>query len=120
MADVARRFELVGKAQKSARWDLASYELGEIDELFEEAIPLADPPKEGHPEVLPALAKSFREATIPDLAKALESHDAARSKAAFARVAATCNGCHAASGHAFIEVTSEPGRAVPNTDPATP
>lgn len=118
MADVARRFELVGKATRSGRWELARYEAGEIGELFDDTLPHASPPKEGHPEVLPALVQAFSRTTLHDLDGALAAHDAKAAEAAFARTASACNGCHHASGHGFIEVPTEPGRAVPVTDPA--
>lgn len=116
MSEVGRRFELLGRALVAGRWELAEYERGEIDEAFTEALPSADPPKEGHPEVLPGQVTAFRATPLPDLEKALASHDPANARAAFARMAASCNGCHQASGHGFIEVPAEPGHAVPNTD----
>ncbi|MCZ7678490.1 MAG: hypothetical protein M5U28_06840 [Sandaracinaceae bacterium] len=39
-------------------------------------------------------------------------------RARFARVAASCNGCHAACQVAFVEVPTEPGQTVPRLDPA--
>ena len=47
MADVARRFELLGRAAQGGRYALASYELGEIGEVFEGTLPKAALPKEG-------------------------------------------------------------------------
>jgi cytochrome c556 len=120
MADVARRFEVLGRATKGGRYELASYELGEIQETFEGTLPHAAPPREGHPEVLPKLAKAFLDAAVPDLRRALASHDRAAATAAFARTAAECNACHSASGHAFVEVPSVLGRSVPETEPQAP
>ncbi len=120
MADVARRFELVGRAFAAERFELAEYQLGEIEEQFAETLPHASPPKEGHPEVLPALARDFAQTHVADLRHALSSRDRAQITAAFARTATACNGCHEASGHGFIEVPTAPGRSVPNTDPVTP
>lgn len=120
MADVARRFELVGRAETAGRFELAEYELGEIDELFEGALPHATPPAEGHPEVLPARVTAFRVTTIPDLRRALATRDHAQVTTAFGRTATVCNGCHQASGHGFIEVPIAPGRGIPSTDPLVP
>lgn len=120
MGDVARRFELLGKAADGERFDLADYELGEIEETFDDTLPHATPPREGHPEVLPALAKSFRETNIPDLKKAIAAHDKPAIASAFARTATACNGCHQASGHGFIEVPVVFGHAIPNTDKPGP
>lgn len=120
MSDVARRFELAGKAELGGRFELAEYEIGELEEIFEETLPRAKPPKEGHPEVLAPMAKAFVDATMPDLAKAAHGHDRAAFAAAFEKTAKACNACHKASGHAFIEVPTAPGRSVPDTDPVAP
>jgi mono/diheme cytochrome c family protein len=117
MADVARRFELFGRAVQAARFELGEYQLGEISEQFAEALAHAAPPKEGHPEVLPALAAAFLNTNIPDLRRALAARDGDLISAAFARAATACNGCHQASGHGFIEVPSVAGHSIPNTAP---
>jgi mono/diheme cytochrome c family protein len=117
MADVARRFELFGRAAQAARFELSEYQLGEIAEQFEDALAHAAPPKEGHSEVLPALAAAFLNTNIPDLRRALAARDGDLISAAFARAATACNGCHQASGHGFIEVPSVAGRSIPNTAP---
>lgn len=116
MADVARRFELLGRAASGGRFELAEYQLGEIEEQFTETLPRAAPPREGHPEVLPAMASAFAQTTVTDLRRAIAARDRARFNAAFERAATACNGCHQASGHGFIEVPMTPGRAIPNVD----
>ncbi|MFI5307933.1 MAG: hypothetical protein ACHQ53_11295 [Polyangiales bacterium] len=120
MTDVARRFELLGRAATAGRFELADYELGEIEEQFEDTLPHAAPPKEGHPEVLPAMASAFAKTNVQELRRALATRDRAQVATAFARTATACNGCHQASGHGFIEVPGVPGRGVPNTDPVAP
>jgi cytochrome c553 len=117
MASIARRFELFGRAATAGRYELADYQLGELEEDFSESLPAAAPPHEGHPEVLPTMATAFTKTTLPDLKRSLVTRDAAQITASFARAAAACNGCHQASGHGFIEVPTQPGRAIPNTDP---
>ncbi len=120
MADVGRRFELLGRAVVADRFELADYELGEIGEVFEETLPEADLPREGHPEVLPAMVTAFTATNIPDLHQALAGHDASEITAAFERTASACNECHRDSGHGFIEVSLVAGRPVPVTDPLEP
>jgi hypothetical protein len=120
MADVARRFELLGRATTAGRYELAEYQLGEIAEQFEDTLPHALPPREGHPEVLPSMAGAFLKIRIPDLQRALAARDRARAIAAFETAATACNGCHQASGHGFIEVPLAAGRGIPNTDPVSP
>lgn len=117
MADVARRFELLGRAATAGRYELADYQLGEIEEQFVETLPHAAPPREGHPEVLPAMASAFAQTTIADLRRSLAARDRTQFNGAFERAATACNGCHQASGHGFIEVPTTPGRSIPNTDP---
>ena len=120
MADVARRFELLGRAATAGRFELAEYELGEIAEVFEETLPHAAPPREGHPEVLPKMASGFLETTVPDLGRALTARDRGQATAAFERTAMACNDCHQASGHGFIEVPVVAGRSIPDTDAVAP
>jgi hypothetical protein len=117
MADVGRRFEVFGRAANAGRFELAAYELGELDEAFTEILPHAAPPREGHPEVLSPQGATFATKTLADLAASLGTRDQAQVTAAFARAAAACNACHLASGHAFIDIPTVPGRAIPNTDP---
>jgi hypothetical protein len=120
MADVARRFELLGRAAVAGRFELADYQLGELGEQFEDTLPHASLPREGHPEVLPAISSAFVHTNLPELQRALASRDHAAVLAAFERTARACNGCHRASGHGFIEIPLVAGRSVPNTDPVTP
>lgn len=120
MADVARRFELLGRAASGGRFELAEYQLGEIEEQFTETLPHAAPPREGHPDVLPAMASAFAKTTVADLRRALTARDRTQFNTAFERAATACNGCHQASGHGFIEVPTTPGRMIPNVDALTP
>jgi hypothetical protein len=120
MADVAHRFELLGRAAGSGRSELAQYELGEIAEQFEKKLPFAALPRDGHTDVLPKLGAEFLRTNVPDLRRALATHDRGQVADAFARTASACNECHEASGHGFIEVPLVAGRSVPNTDPVSP
>jgi hypothetical protein len=117
MVQVARRFEIAGRAAQANRFELAEFEAGEIEELFESDVPGAELPKEGPAAHIPAMAKSFLEANAPELKKAAATRDGAAFAAAFQRAASACNACHQASAKGFIEVPSEPGKVVPNVDP---
>jgi hypothetical protein len=117
MVDVARRFEIAGRAAKANRFELAEFEAGEIQELFESDVPGAEMPKEGPTAHIPAMAKAFLESNAPELRKAAASHDLAAFSAAFQRASAACNSCHQASAKGFIQVPSEPGREVPDLEP---
>jgi hypothetical protein len=117
MADVARRFEIAGRAEAAGRFELAEFEAGEIEELFETDVPSAELPKEGPTAHIPAMAKAFLATNAPELRKAAASKDRKAFDAAFQRTAAACNGCHAASAKGFIEVPTTPGSSVPVVDP---
>lgn len=117
MVQVARRFEIAGRAANANRFELAEFEAGEIEELFETDVPNAELPKEGPTAQIPVLAKAFLETNAPELKKAAAARDHAAFAAAFQHAAAACNGCHQASAKGFIQVPSEPGKAVPDLDP---
>lgn len=116
MAEVGRRFELVGRALAAGRYELASYELDEIDEVFHDTLPHASLPKEGHPERIEPLRVVFADQGFSDLARALRTKNATQAQAGFAATATSCNACHQASGHGFIEVPSVAGERVPKVD----
>lgn len=120
MGDIGRRFELFGRACDGGRFELAEYELGEIGETFEDKLGNAEPPREGHPEVLPPMERDFVETELPNLQRAVASRDRSAAVAAFRQAAEACNSCHEASGHGFIEVPLEVSRAIPVTDPTAP
>jgi len=117
MVQVARRFEIAGRAANANRFELSEFEAGEIEELFETDVPAAELPKEGPTAHIPAMAKAFLEAGVPPLKSAAAAKDRAAFAAAFQRAATLCNACHQASAKGFIQVPSEPGKGVPDLDP---
>lgn len=120
MAEIGQRFESAGRAAVAHRFELAAFEIGELDEALSGDLPRAELPKEGPSAQLPAMAKEFGGTHPPALVKAAEQHDGAAFAAAFARAAAACNACHAASEHGFIEIPSIPGKSVPDFEPLPP
>jgi mono/diheme cytochrome c family protein len=118
MADVGRRFELAGRAASAGRFELAAYEADELGELFEWDVREAAMPKEGPVAHIPAMALAFAQTSASEMRRAAEAKDGTAFAMAFQRAAAACNACHQASGKGFIEVPSEPGRAVPVLDPS--
>ena len=113
MLQVGRRFEMAGKAMTANRFELAAFEVGELEELFEGDVPKAALPKEGPTAHIQPLAKEFLASVPPDLTKAANAKDEAAFAAAFARAATRCNACHQASAKGFIVVPSVPGQSVP-------
>ena len=117
MVEVARRFEIAGRAATANRFELAEFEVGEIGEVFEDEVPNAELPKEGPTAHIPSVAKGFLEANVPELKKAAAAKDRDAFAAAFQRAASICNACHQAAAKGFIQVPSEPGKTVPALDP---
>jgi len=117
MSEVGRRFELIGRAATAHRWQLAAFELHELQEVFEDDLPHAKPPGEVTGVDLHALESIFLTTHVRELKAAIDARDDKALEKAVARAAATCNGCHEATGHAFIEVPSSPGAPVPNLHP---
>jgi hypothetical protein len=117
MLQVGRRFETAGRAAAANRFELAAFEVGELQELFEYDVPHASLPKEGPTAQIPALAKAFLAAAPPDLTRAAVAKDSAAFAAAFQRTSAMCNACHASAEKGFIQIPSIPGQPVPMLDP---
>jgi hypothetical protein len=117
MSEVGHRFETMGRAVKAHRYELAAFELDELEEVFDEDLPHAERPKVPTEVNLDGLADAFRKTHPPELDDALKAHNQAAFAKAFARAAETCNGCHKVTGHPYIEVPGTPGSAVPRMDP---
>lgn len=117
MAEVARRFELVGRAEVAGRWELAEFEAGELEELFENDVPVAELPKEGPTAQIRPMARAFLESNAPELKKAAASKDPAAFALAFQHTADACNACHRAAEKAFLQIPAVAGKAVPDLDP---
>ena len=117
MVQVARRFEVAGRAAAANRFELAAFEAGELGELFENDVPRASLPKEGPTAQIPALAKAFLESIPPELTRAAASKDRAAFATAFQHAAAMCNACHVSAAKGFVQVPSVPGQSVPVLDP---
>jgi len=117
MVQVARRFEVAGRAAAANRFELAAFEAGELGELFENDVPRASLPKEGPTAQIPALAKAFLESIPPELTRAAASKDQVAFATAFQHAAAMCNACHMSAAKGFIQVPSVPGQSVPVLDP---
>jgi cytochrome c553 len=117
MVQVGRRFEVAGRAASANRFELAAFEVGELEELFESDVPRASLPKEGPTAQIPAMAKAFLDSIPPELNRAAASKDRAAFDVAFQHAAATCNACHASAAKGFIQVPSVPGQSVPVLDP---
>jgi cytochrome c553 len=117
MVQVGRRFEIAGRAASANRFELAAFEVGELEELFENDVLRAILPKEGPTAQIPTMAKAFLDSIPPELNRAAASQDRAAFAVAFQHAAAVCNACHASAAKGFIQVPSVPGQSVPVLDP---
>lgn len=113
MVDVGRRFEVAGRAAAANRYELAAYEADELGEIFENDVPRASLPKEGHTAQIPALSKQFLASAQPALLKAAQARDPVAFASAYADAAGQCNACHQSADKGFIQVPTTPGMAVP-------
>ena len=82
MSEVARRFDRAGRAVEAGRWDLADYDLGEIEEVFEQDIPHAERPPDVPVDPTP-IAAAFA-------ANALSVRNPLGSRSALPKVKACC------------------------------
>lgn len=117
MSELGHRFELAGRAANANRFDLAGYEVGEMYEVIDDDLAHASPPREGDPKKVAALLEELRGRRLPDLSRTAVQKDAQGFTASFAETARTCNACHAATKHGFLQIPEEPGREVPRLDP---
>ena len=88
-------------AGNAGNWDLAQYELDELEEGFSDAGAY-------HPTVKEVVPR-FVTSPLDGLGKAVKAKDKAKFVQAFDRLTDACNGCHADNGHEFIRI----GRPAP-------
>jgi cytochrome c553 len=119
MVDIGRRFELAGRAATARRFELADFEANEIEGIFRYAVPDAQMPQGGAVAHIPAMARAFAETYPAALKRAAQAKDGRAFAEAFTGAAAGCNACHQASGRAFIQVPTLPGKSVPDLDLAS-
>jgi hypothetical protein len=88
-------------AGSAGNWPLADYELDELKEGFDDVRRLYL----SHEGVsLAPLLAVIEKTAMPDLAKAIAAHDAAKFADGFDALTAACNGCHQGAKHAFIVI----------------
>ena len=90
-------------AGQAGNWKLASYEVDELGEGFDDVVKLHPThkdspvaPKDAIPRMIPAPLDALR--------KAIEKEDAAAFSVAYDSLTAACNGCHIATSFEFNRV----------------
>jgi len=86
-------------AQKN--WDLAAYELDELQEGFDDAIKYF-PTHDGLP--VGQMVKDNTPGPTGDLKAAIEAKSPTKFAAAFDKLTAACNSCHQGTSHGFIVI----------------
>ena len=100
-------------------WPLASYELDELEEGFDDAVEYHPTHKDSRvliKDVLPAMTA----APIQALRSAVEDKDSTRFAQAFDALTAACNSCHQATDFGFNVVVRPSGNTFRNQDFSLP
>lgn len=89
-------------AGQQRNWPLASYELDELKEGFDDASRF-HPRDAGVPiaEMIPQLTSG----PLAALRSAIDQRQPQRFAASYDQLTAACNACHAGAGHGFIRIT---------------
>ncbi len=87
-------------AGENGNWELASYELDELEEGFQDAVKY-HPSHKDVPESLTTLVPRFVNAPLAELRSALNAKDAAGFAAGYDALTVSCNNCHQAAQFSF-------------------
>ena len=91
-------------AGEAGNWDLAAYELDELQEGLDDAARF-HPTHKDSPLPIPALIQKIMTKPMLDLRAAVDKHDPARFHAAYDELTAGCNACHQTTNFGFNVVT---------------
>ena len=119
MAEIGPRFERAGRAAGAGAWELADYDLHELEELFEDDAPGASAPADVTTD-LPGGMADFARGPLAELRRAAASHDGAAFASAYAAAAGACNACHRDAGRGFLLIPTVQGEEVPAIAPPAP
>jgi hypothetical protein len=100
-AFVQPRHIKLGLAGAAQNWDYAAYELGELQETFDDIGKQIV--KHGQLEIAPAIASTVKPA-LGEVDKAIKAKDAAAFTKAYAGLTDACNACHKSAGHPMIVI----------------
>jgi len=115
MAYVQPRHTKLGLAGAAGNWALATYELHELRETFDDIGKLV--PKHGNLMIVPAIGATVTP-PMAALDKAIEAKDTAAFTKAYAGLTDACNACHQSADHPMIviKVPDVAGTAFPDQD----
>jgi hypothetical protein len=116
MDEAGRRFQRAGRAVIAGRWELATYDLHELEEIFEQD--LASSSWLGNPE-LARLAYRFQTKDLASLHNAVLARDLHSFEEAAASAAKACNECHKRADQGYIEISASLGAELPTIEITT-
>jgi hypothetical protein len=100
-------------AGEAQNWDLASYELDELGEGFDDAVRF-HPTHKDSPVPLGEVVPNMGTALVAEVRKAVDAKDTAAFERAFDGLTAGCNNCHQATNFAFNRVRRPTTNPYPN------
>lgn len=106
MAATQMRHSKLWFAGKAGNWELASYELDEIEEGLADAVKYHPVFKKDAP--VSAMLDKFTTQPLQNIRRAIEAKDSAKFKRSFDSLTSACNACHQAASQGFI-VIKRPG-----------
>lgn len=106
-------------AGQARNWDLAAYELDELEEGFDDAVSM-HPTHKDSPVAIKDVVPRLIPGPIAELRKVVGAKDAAAFAPAFDALTTACNGCHDATNFGFNRVQRPATNPYPNQvfDPA--
>jgi hypothetical protein len=106
-------------AGTTGNWKLASYEVDELGEGFDDAVKF-HPTHKDSPVALKDVIPKMVTPPLDELRKAIEKQDSPAFNAAYDHLTEACNGCHVATNFEFNRVQRPTSNPYPNQafDPA--
>ena len=87
-------------------WTLAAYELGEIQETFEDAERLYPTPFKGVSMPLPKMIPAMTKGSMAAVQQAIQQKNEKSFVQAYQNLSNSCSSCHADENHPFIKIQS--------------
>jgi hypothetical protein len=100
-------------AGQAGNWDLATYEVDELGEGFDDVVRLHPTHKDSPVAPKDAIPRMVRE-PLEELRKAIDQHDAAGFAKAYDTLTTGCNNCHEATNFGFNRVQRPATNPYPN------
>ncbi|MEO8016783.1 MAG: hypothetical protein ABI769_03135 [Pseudomonadota bacterium] len=106
-------------AGEASNWDLAAYEIDELEEGFHDAVAF-HPTHKDSPVPLAEVLPAMTDAPVVALRASVSKHDKAAFETAFDSLTAGCNNCHRAMKFGFNVVQRPTAEAFPNQNFSVP